>query len=92
MHIVAERQKQTTPVRDAIAHFAWSELAVIEPALLPLERQAAAGGDWLAWEQVKRGFQYLAGWDARRRELRTAAAYDCVYHHLLAVFERRAAK
>jgi hypothetical protein len=85
--IVTQPHQQAKPLADVAAPITWVKLADTEPMLLSLVPLAASAHSWRDWEQVKRDFQFLVGFDARRRELRTAAAYDVVYRHLLDVFE-----
>lgn len=65
----------------------WNALCAIEPQLHSLVPQADRGGDWNDWEAIKRGLHHLAGWEARRRQLRTQEAYNTAYDYLFDLFE-----
>jgi len=66
---------------------AWHNLLFIEPALASVEHLARSGGDDRQWEAVKARLKCFCGWDARRDELRSRAAWDFAYDHCRAVFE-----
>ena len=73
---------------------AWDDLVRAEPELAEVERLAlslyhkSGGQDVRDWSRVKRAFLPLVGFDARRYTLRSPAAYNVAYDHVLACWER----
>lgn len=69
----------------------FADLVRLEPRLRLLRNDAAGlqRGDWHGWEQLKRELQRLVGWDAKRPELATSAAYELAIDALLDAWEGR---
>ena len=70
---------------------AWEALVATEPRLLALKRDLIAGrrerNYWPAWSQASARLRQLVGWGADHPQLRTSAAYEVAYRHLLTAFD-----